>query len=37
MSVIYVGVDVALSRPTVIVTVDADLMAYPDFHRAGGQ
>ena len=35
MRVIYVGVDVALSRPTDIVAVNADLVAYPGFHRAG--
>ena len=35
MTVLYVGVDVALSRPTDIIAVDADLMAYPGFHRAG--
>ncbi len=35
MRVIYVGVDVARSKPTDIVAVDANLVAYPGFHRAG--
>ena len=37
MRVLYVGVDVALSRPTDIVAVNADLMGYSGFHRPGGQ
>ena len=37
MKVIYVGVDVALSRTTDIVAVNAALMAYPGFHPAGDQ
>ena len=37
MRVLYVGVDVAPSKSTGIVAVDADLMAYPGFHRPGGR
>jgi len=37
MRVIYAGVDVSPSKSTDIVAVNADLMAYPSFHRAGGQ
>jgi len=37
MGVLYVGVDVALSKSTNTVAVDADLVDYPGFHRPGGQ